>query len=124
MRKDYLITHKEIAEIGYYFLEHEQEKKFLESINNELVERVATDVCGKLPPEQQIEIAGLVQDELYARLKDIAPGFDETINKNRSNILREIKMNRKDILIKGAGDYRPNKTDSGKVEYWISVREI
>lgn len=37
MNKKTLITHEDIANIGYYFLDPDQEKEFLKSINRELI---------------------------------------------------------------------------------------
>lgn len=37
MNKKALITHEDIANIGYYFLDPDQEKEFLKSINRELI---------------------------------------------------------------------------------------
>ena len=49
MRMDYRIKHKDVAELGYYFIEREQEKKYLQSLNDELALRVGTEAIKHLP---------------------------------------------------------------------------
>lgn len=102
MRKKYLIGHRDIAGMGYYFLDSKQEERYLESINDELAVRIGVEVCNVLSQEQQIEIGSLARSDLYEYLKGCVPDIDDMLGRVRTNLLREIREKRKRILLEGA----------------------
>lgn len=79
MSKNYRIGHKDIAEIGYYFLDREQEEQYLTSVNDEYAMRVG--------------------EELTKKLENNNPDFEEILTRIRGEILEEIRETRKTVLV-------------------------
>lgn len=101
MRKNYLIGHRDIVGMGYYFPEPNQEERYLESINDELAVRIGVEVSNVLSQDQQIEVGNLARSDLYEYLKACVPDIDEMLGRVRTNLLREIREKRKNILLEG-----------------------
>lgn len=100
MSKSFLIKHEDIAGVGYYFLEKNQEEQYLESINSELAVRVDTEIRKRLSISRQMELSNLSTEEIFDRVKNRMPDIDHVIEKIRSTLLNEIREKRRDILIK------------------------
>ena len=44
MRKNYWIKHQDISNIGYYFLDKNEEEEYLENMNHEFALRVGREI--------------------------------------------------------------------------------
>ena len=99
MRMDYRIKHKDVAELGYYFIEREQEKKYLQSLNDELALRVGTEAIKHLPEEKLRGLSSIKREEVNGYLMENILEMDEMIIRIRKNYLLEIKNKRRLILV-------------------------
>ena len=100
-----LICHKDIANIGYYFLDRDQEECFLKSINDEFAARVGKSVCGHLSQKMAAEINALSPEELYEYIKEKIPDIDKTANAIREGFLTELREKRRAVLVEGTIDF-------------------
>ena len=96
---DYMIKHKDVAELGYYFMEHEQEKKYLKSLNDELALRVATEALRYLPEEKLKVLSSVKREEVIDYVMGNIPEIEEIVIRIRKNYLLEIKNKRRMILV-------------------------
>lgn len=96
---DYRIKHKDVAELGYYFMEHEQEKEYLKSLNDELAIRVGTEVLRYLPEEKLRVLSSVKREEINDYLMENIPEIEKLVLRIRNNYLLEIKNKRRSILI-------------------------
>ena len=101
MEKNYMICHKDITELGYYFLDREQEERYLKSINDEFALRVGDEIIRRIPPDKQSYIFSLPGEDMLDYIKKNMPDIDETVKEIRENLLKELRENRKTLLMKG-----------------------
>lgn len=99
MEMNCLICHKDIARIGYYFLDRDQEERFLKSINDELAVRVGKLASRQLSPEMSAEINTIELAEIYEYIKERIPDIDETACAIREIFLKELKEKRRAVLV-------------------------
>lgn len=99
MEQNYLISHKDIADRGYYFLDTEQENQYLTSVNDEFALRVGNEITQRIPKEKRGCICTLSQEELLEFIKENVPDIEETVNKIKERLLKELKDKRKNILL-------------------------
>ncbi len=91
MEKNYLISHMEIADMGYSFADAEQEKEYLESINDDLALKVGAEITRRLPMDKRKYICSLSQEDMAEFLKDQVPDIEETVNSLRELLLKDLK---------------------------------
>lgn len=106
MKTTNLITHSDITEIGYYFLDREQEKLFLESINDELAERIGEDLLLRLSSDNRAIAFALPFDEIYDFFERNIPNMQSTVSQIKVDYLAELKEKRKQILTLGAAVFK------------------
>ncbi len=99
MGMDNRIKHKDVAELGYYFIEREQEEKYLESLNDELALRVGMEAIKYLPEEKLRGLSSVKREEMNDYLMGNIPEMDEMVIRIRKNYLIEIKNKRRSILV-------------------------
>lgn len=102
MEEKYLIRHKEIAGLGYYFLDRKQEDLFLKSMNEELAFRVGEEILRKLPDHKSGDPCYAPGSETLCLHRDHGPVMEETVSRIRKDLLQEAKKNRKRILTETA----------------------
>ncbi len=102
MKKKFLIKHKDIANIGYYFLKPSEEELFLKNVNDDFAFKVGQRVIEELYQDdkaisKQISLKNILElvrkDEMY---------YAEIITEIRNGILEELKQKRRDMLLSGA----------------------
>ena len=98
MEQNYLICHKEIADMGYYFLNRKQEEQYLKSINDEFAFRVGEEITRSIPEDRKDYLCSLPQEERMDFLKNNIPDIEKTVTRIRKGLLKEIKEKRRDIL--------------------------
>lgn len=105
MEKSDLISHEEIADLGYYFLDPGQEERFLQAINDEFALRVGEAITDSLPRDKLMELVSLPEGQMQDFVKKAVPGFGETVIGIRKGIIEELREERRSILL-GAGSCR------------------
>ena len=105
MEKNNLISHEDIAGLGFYFLGPDQEEQFLQVINDEFALRVGEAITGSLPQDKLVELVSLPAGEMQDFMKRIVPGFEETVIDIRKGLIEELREERRSVLL-GAGSYR------------------
>lgn len=96
---DYRIKHKDIADLGYYFMDIEQEKEYLKSLNDELAIRVGTEALRCLPEEKLKVLTSIKRKDINDYVMVNIPEIDEIVIRIRKNYLLEIKNKRRSILV-------------------------
>lgn len=100
MRKNYFIDNEDLKNAGYYFISSEEEKKYLDLINDELVYRVGEGLREVLCEEEYLKLLKLSPEEIQLYLKGQGFEFEKYVLEVRSKYLNDIKKQRKNILLK------------------------
>lgn len=98
MRNNYWIEHKDIADLGYYFIEFEQEQKYLQSLNDELAMRVGTEAIKHLSPQKLDELSFVNKEDVFIYIMNNIPEMEKMVYKIRNDYLLEIKSKRRGVL--------------------------
>lgn len=105
MEQNNLISHAEIADLGFYFMDHEQEEAFLQVINDEFALRVGEEITSCLPRDKLMVMAALPKKEMRDFIRRTIPGIEEKVIRIRNDLLDELREERRSILL-GAGSDR------------------
>ena len=95
---NYRIEHKDIADLGYYFLDQKHEEKYLESLNDELSLRVGLEVMNRFSEKKYKALSSVEIEELIDYLKENNPQIDRLVIRVREKYLHEIRKKRRFIL--------------------------
>ena len=98
MRNNYWIEHRDIADLGYYFIEFEQEQKYLQSLNDELALRVGAEAIKHLSPQKLEELSFLKKEEVFDFMVNNIPEMEKMVYRIRKDYLLEIKSKRRGVL--------------------------
>lgn len=102
MKETQLIEHRDLVEAGYLFFDKDQEKKFIDSLNRELLYRTGDKLSVELSPEWEQNIDKKPAEEALKYLLSNAPAGKQTIKVIKKDILTRIIKKRRIILVKGA----------------------
>ncbi len=101
MNKSYLITNEELKEIGYFFLDQNEEIKVLQTINDRFATEIGIEMKKRLSSEEFKKIVGLKAHYIQEYLETMIPQYDEIIDLKRKEILNNLKKSRKSLLANG-----------------------
>lgn len=96
---DYSITHKDIVRIGYLFVEPEQEKVFLDEINEKLSHRVGSKILSELAHSKNIANQNTSTDLITKHYIKGSPEHLAIVKKIREGLLDELSVQRKNLMI-------------------------
>lgn len=102
MRKNYWIKHQDISNIGYYFLDKNEEEEYLENMNHEFALRVGREIMKLLSEDEQNYIYGLPPELAYRALSRLIPDTKEQVDRIRRMLLEERRQKRKELLLRGS----------------------
>ena len=102
MKKSYWINRKDILNIGYYFWDRSEEKKYLENVNHEFAQRVGEEIMKLLPSDEQSYLYRLSPEEGYKEVKRLIPDTKERVDRIRRKLLEERRQKRKELLLRGS----------------------
>ena len=102
MKKCYWINRKDILNIGYYFWDRNDEKKYLENVNHEFAQRVGEEIMKLLSSDEQSYIYRLSPEEGYKVVKRLIPDTKERVDRIRRTLLEERRQKRKELLLRGS----------------------
>lgn len=99
MEKNKLISHEEIADLRYYFLDSDQMEQFLQVINDEFALRVGEAITSSLPRYKLMEMVSLPEGEIQDFINRTLPGFEETVTRIRKYLIDELREERRSVLL-------------------------
>lgn len=102
MKKSYWINRKDILNIGYYFWDRSEEKKYLENVNHEFAQKVGEEIMKLLSSDEQSYVYRLSPEEGYKEVKRLIPDAKEKVDRIRRTLLEERRQKRKELLLKGS----------------------
>jgi hypothetical protein len=97
MNTDYLIRHKDLAKIGYYFIDAQQERLFLDAVNDEFAERVG-EHCLEITGNDMYENPIRLADKIKKALDTTGTDINSIILEIRQSLLNDLKQDRKLLL--------------------------
>ena len=98
MKLNYLITHQDIAKLGYYFLDKGQENAFLGHLNDEFAKRIGTSLFEQLKKDGHMSDAYVSPKEIREFFFEKNSEAESVIEDIRSQILKDVKEERKSLL--------------------------
>lgn len=96
---DLVIKHADIAKIGYYFLNPEDEKKYLDSLNYELLHRIRELSKEEAFSSKRKEVSKNPYEESYDLIFRNIEGSEEIMRQIRKELLLEERNLRKYRLL-------------------------
>lgn len=89
------ISHKDLIHLGYYFPEKEDEKVFLDAVNEELSDRINEKLQHQNNSIIQVEHKGAENSESQD------PAHKRMISEIRTELIDELKRKRKEVMMRG-----------------------
>ncbi len=104
MNKAEFIGHRDLVRAGYLFFDKGQEKRFIDSLNRELVSQARDKLAPVLSSEWRRDIDKKpVEESLNYMISNLDSG-KQTIKDIKRDILTRITKQRRIILLKGVED--------------------
>lgn len=95
MNTTFFIEHKDLKEIGFFFLNSEEENAFLKNVNDTFAIMVGNEMTKHITAEKAVEISGWSPQEICNYLQSAIPEYDEIIKETRNNVLDDLRERRK-----------------------------
>lgn len=89
------INHKDLIHLGYYFPEKEDERVFLDAVNEELYDRINEKLQHQYNSVIQVEYKGAENFESED------PAHKRMISEIRTELIDELKRKRKEVMMRG-----------------------
>ncbi len=101
MMINHLIRHKDMVDLGYMFLNHEDESEHLRKINDEFAKRVGLEAVKLVKEKKSDDSSEVSLEEIENYLRENPSEINYMVIRIREAYLQELSKIRKNILIRG-----------------------